>query len=54
MVASACLLALFGHDPDNAGVDARVGSLLVVEFLALVRALVRGMSESPKGRAPRG
>jgi hypothetical protein len=45
-VLADCLLALAGHEPEHASVEARAGALLVGEFLITFRALVRGLSKT--------
>lgn len=44
-MAADALLALAHHNPDDASPEARVGALLVAEFLGGFRALILGLSK---------
>lgn len=60
-MAADCLLALFGHQPDDASDEARAGAILLVDHLGLQDAYVKGVakmfsakpSAGPPGRRSR-
>ncbi len=44
-MAADCLLALFGHQPDDASDEARAGAIFLVDHLSLQDAYVKGVAK---------